>query len=1721
MTGQAAKIAVPRQARAKASVAQAKPSAMARPQDAVPGLDYTADTGNVTQLFPGQVAALARAVQRGTPQALPQVDRLSAHFDESLAEFSAVWSTEIARLLATLGAEAAVLGDRLALRSPDVSFATLLHEAAHLLQVANGGAAPVPVSEAEADIRMDAAGRVQTGAPADALLFRDARAAEDEPTQHEAAQEFRAESTATPQIDPEPVAAAPVAEATAVPPQEGVAPDALEAEAATPMPGISTELPPLSAEAEAAKEALQHSEAALSAAQTPEAYMAAFSAAVPSVKAAKTATLDADLARLADQDNAANIAAAPAFAATLHADEAVVPDIAPVAAPSGEAAPLEDGTPAAVPDPVIAPTAPVTPFTGNAYLDQWRAPADTLAAADVAHVLGQTQTSDTVETSPGPAPTVALEGEADPARADAQALAAADDAAVHRDAAMAAVVAGPGPEQVTLRAMDDPVPLDLTPAPILMEAAVPIEGQDAFLSRNLDAETTAIFDAHHAAPMQASLAEADAQMGAMVTDRDTQRDTASTKAEADMQTAETQANADQARMVGEARQGIQDQRQTTLDSQQTAVADMTADVATQNQATQDEIAARVAEDEAQVQAEYAGAEAEADAKVVEAETQAAAEKAAAEKDAEDKSWWDEAVDWVGDQLSKLADAIGGIFDAIRKGIGAILDAVKSVAFAIIDAAASFVKGAIAVFGEVLKFAVNTLIGSVFPELAAELNALIDEGVALAQSAVDLVADGLKAAVSFVVDAYKAALNAILSFVEGALKGLLAIAKAALTGDWAEVARLILEPILSALGINKDDFYAFVGNALAAIGNIIDDPIGFLGNLLAAVVGGFQRFADNFKDHLIAGIIGWLTGAFAGAITIPAQFDLMGVLDIARQILGLTLDMVRKVAVRIIGEAAVAKIEFFIGYASTLITQGWGAFFDQIKGDLSNLASMVMGQITAFLVERVVKAGIVWLASLINPAGALLKLVLMIWDFIMWLKDNLSRLIDIVRTIVQGMIDISNGVIEPAAKAIEGVLARLIPPAIDLLARLLGLGNVAAYVKDIITGIHKRIEDAIVALIQKVLAKFAGGGGAAAAADPATAASGLMAPVSFGTAEESHTLYAEEHGADVVPMMRSTPMAVETWLIGLKTEAGVKAQLVKSTPGVMDATVTERTAEIAPLVALALTTETKMDADGEGAQDAEKKMPTASADEKAKLDASAKVVAKALTDILKKLGLTDAGDFRDTFNKDIAKTVGVAQAVLNDTINSRINADLVKKVAYSDLTWADVAKSLAGDTTVLTQGWVQPFHAGGILRAQTDFVAAIVAAAKAHPEANKAAPGNPDTAAFLGTDLAIKAFMTDHFLPATSGASRTRAVALLLAPDGGWGTYVTALTPEIATAVTGYFTKTAEEGPDAAFKATVKAASFREGGIFETKAFLTLKLPYFREQDAQGQGVAGTEGGQYDLGWFLNRVPPGSSAGSSRAQKNVTYTADMVRAAEEGMHEWILASQANEAIAASVRQLESEGGTKNAEGVANFVYFMHVVRTDTSDIIFDPAYAKRTNEKRVAYLSPAHLDLLGKAKPGDAGYDEKLKSAYTGLPAMGASMPALQAHAGGLFATQLKADGSGVEETGSWAASPQWHEELRTKVSAVLGQAEALTVDDMSTLGDAFLETFEETTLSATDEAAMLKQGDVGFALYRLGSTKITDFDVLIAEAIARHLRAATQLQGKIQKVVNYTKGIPT
>ncbi|WP_136440757.1 phage tail protein [Pacificoceanicola onchidii] len=1686
--------------------------------------------------------ALARAMDRAAPHDLPKQARLEAHFDRSLAEFSAVWSAEIAALLHWMGAEAAVIGERMALPSEDVSFETLAHETAHLLQVVQGFGgwdSGEAATEAEAEARVDAPGDVAERLSAEVVALRDTsldRVSDADPD----ARDFRAEQqaqkagsgdrSAEPKKPADGQAKEPVQAQDQAGDQTGD-----QAKDGEPAPKIESALPPLPAEAEAAKKALEQSTAALAAAATPEAYMAAFKLAPPSLKAKKSATLDQDMAALAGKEADGFAKDQPEFTAELKGDKDAPPAPEPIKPPSAEEPKLEDGAPLPAPEPEIAPTQALGRFEGNDDLTNWRSPfADKVDGKQLAKTLSGVSTKDeSVETSPGPSPKVPLKGESDPKRAtEAQEKAKGEAKAKEREAAQA-VIQGKGPEQVRMQEATEAAKVEIDASKTALDTQPPVEGAQEFLNKDLDSETQALFDAHHGPAMEASLAETETQMTAMVTERDSRRTAETDKARKDLSEAEAKANDDQKRDVGAARQSIQDERQATLNTQAEATSDMEKEAQTKNKEAQAKISDRVKKDEAHIDAKFKEAETKAESKVQSAEKDAEAEKAKAEKEAANKAWYEKAIDFVAEALKALGKVIGKIFDAVRSVVGAILDGVKKLAHAVIDAAAAAIKGMIEAYAAVLKTLVTHVVGAVFPEAAAKLNKFIDDKVEAAKALVDKAAKGLKAAVDFIVDTYKKALEAILSFVEGALNTVLAVAAAALKGDWGEVARLVIEPILKMLGIDKAVFYQFIGKTVDALGKIVDDPLGFLSNLFGAVVGGFKLFGQNILDHLIKGIIGWLTGALGSDLKIPKTWDLMGVLDLARQILGLTMEMIRKIAVRILGEAAVAKIEFFLGYATELLTKGWGALFEKIKSDLGGLFQMVAGEITTFIVEKVVKAGIVWVASLINPAGALAKLVLMIWDLVMWMKDNLKRFVDIITTVVNGMIDIANGKTEPASKAIEKVLGNLLAPAIDLLARLLGLGNVAGRVKQIIEKVRKTIEDAIVKLIRKVLAKFTGKGGGKGKKDDKTKAKGgaLMAPKKFKGAGETHTLYLETQGKGVVPMMRSAPTPVVTWLRSLRVPANVEPYVARMQPGLKGEALKEAARVRSQTLTKHLTAAEKevadLDREGDQAQAASAK---SKAKETADVSKEAVQTISALEIVLNALGIADGGNLVADFAAEIAKLDPVLQGVVKTKLFPNLQKDkpILAKLQTMTKDWSKARATILASPQVWPDVMGKPLHKSGFLRGNDSFEGPLFIKAKALMQGKEAEFNNKTYQVLFADKDAKSDFITHYLLKVLSGTGyEKRFVTAALSPGAfDFGGFVNdgGFTAKLTEALKALATKSAGGGtqPDIKFKEAVAGSPFKVGGIFETGDYKTKTMKHYSVQTPDGKVGPNAKEKTLKLVEFMDK------AHTARFQDNITHMANRIRAADKGKHEWIPSSMAVKAMNATIGLLGTDPhkfGTA-AQGFADLVYFQHKVRTDTSFIVFSPKWIKDTGKltQLAPYVSKAHVKWT-KDNPG-AVPDKTAWSTLYPQNKFYKDIRVFQGHSGGIyFGSFEKTGGKTIKPEPkfkeSQRASSAWHGNASSK-DGVFGIAldlfsGAVTEKTMQTFAKETVKYFNTSVLNKASEAADVQNTGSGtpFEIYKFstGGETSKPFAGLLTDLIATSDAAEDKLRKDITAVI--------
>jgi hypothetical protein len=1085
-----------------------------------------------------RASALLDAALGEPVQSLPYAAVLERRFGQPLDWIRSRCGGLVTVALDELGAQAATRGADVFLRDRAAPVEVVAHEVTHAIQSRIGGNGPAGVvaehapQEAEASWALRAPVRPAEGlAPGAIALLRQGPSLSEEPT-------ITVEPPSAPVSDAL-LIAAPEPGAAATPPAPSareVAPPAFRPspgggtvtspEAPAPQPPSEAAAPaeePISREA-AVAEAKPTAPSAKSAAEVLHAY----AEAPPTVKAQEAASLSAQLDEVLPTETQDWQAAVPPIDATLTGSEGPPPQPLRIEKPApAPVTSLEPETIAPAPEPEIPEAPELAPFIANDRIGGTLArltepPPERLAGA-IGDTLSQIQTNDpSVPRTPGPPPAIALGGETDPARIAGQQQTGNTQAAEARDAAMRGVIEGPGPEQVQLAPIQESYAIEpvAAAAPV---ALVPPEGPGSYLALGLPPEVQVTFDEQQQAAMAESMAAATSKADEATAARDAARDEAVSTAQQGAAQLNQQAQADQTAAVAEARTVIQTERQSTLKAQNAEVERVRGDAEARRQTDEANIDTRVQTEQQAVDDTYAKGESDIAGKVADGERQANAERDQAERDAESQSWADLAVSFVRDAFNALVAEIGKIFDAVRAAVNAVLDDLKKFALQAIDRVAGFVKDAIAAYGEFLKFAINSLIGTVFPELAAALNAAIDTAVAAAQAAVDGVADRLKAGVSAFVDGLRAGINAALDAYQGAISFAVSLVGAALTGDWGMVARKVLEAVLKLIGVDPAAFYAFVGRAQETFEIIVNDPLGFLSNLVSALVGGVQGFADRFGDHLKKGIIGWLTGTLGGAgITLPEKLDLMGVLDIARQILGLTWERLRAKAVKLIGEKNVARLEFVGGYITTLINEGWSGLWNKIMADLSGLLDMVFDGIKSFLVERVVMAMIKKIPALFGPVGAIVQLVMTIWNLYEFLRDQLSRIAALIKTVVDSIGDIARGILTAAIAKVEEVLGNLLPLAIDLLARILGLGNLGEDVRKVIEKVQTFIDKAIDGLITRVIGLFTGKGKGATpgAPDSTGSTTGPDLTRNFTMSGQSHTLRATMSGGRLVVTIAS-------------------------------------------------------------------------------------------------------------------------------------------------------------------------------------------------------------------------------------------------------------------------------------------------------------------------------------------------------------------------------------------------------------------------------------------------------------------------------------------------------------------------------------------------------------------------------------------------------------------------
>lgn len=301
----------------------------------------------------------------------------------------------------------------------------------------------------------------------------------------------------------------------------------------------------------------------------------------------------------------------------------------------------------------------------------------------------------------------------------------------------------------------------------------------------------------------------------------------------------------------------------------------------------------------------------------------------------------------------------------------------------------------------------------------------------------------------------------------AARGLIGRVVDAITEFLEDPVRAIINGLLNLVGIAPASFWALVDRIQQVISDIADDPLNFANNLMEALKLGFQQFFDNIGRHLLNGLLQWLFSAMGNVgVTIPSDFSLKSVITFFLQIMGITWARIRRLLAKHIGEQNVALIEQAWQIISTLIEQGPQGIFEMIKDQLNPQAilDMILQTAIDFVIETLIKQVALRIIGMLNPAGAIVQAIELIYKLLKWLFENAARIFTLIETIVNGAADLIAGNIGGMATAVEGALARILPIVIDFLAGLLGLGDLP----DKIAGAVKRLQDMVERILDRVI-----------------------------------------------------------------------------------------------------------------------------------------------------------------------------------------------------------------------------------------------------------------------------------------------------------------------------------------------------------------------------------------------------------------------------------------------------------------------------------------------------------------------------------------------------------------------------------------------------------------------------------------------------------------------------
>ncbi|MEM9685292.1 MAG: hypothetical protein AAF934_00035 [Bacteroidota bacterium] len=745
-----------------------------------------------------------------------------------------------------------------------------------------------------------------------------------------------------------------------------------------------------------------------------------------------------------------------------------------------------------------------------------------------------------INTSAGERPVIDTRGSANPNRTTAQRNESQAIAVGQSVQMVAQIQAHPGQQNIQPLRLEETVTPSIPESTGITVDTPPQQEMAHFAAMPLPAAVRQRADERMAPLLEPALARSRQEISNAAAQRDAERERAIAENRTAADRLNAQAQNAQQDVVREARGTIAQQQQESMQQVQQQTDDFNTSVSAEEAAVSRAVQDRIQASESQASSVLRDAEARAETALQEGEVRAEQER----KDAEQGGILGGITDLVSRVAEGLSNVIGAIFEGIRDLVTRIITAAKEHALSLIESGRQWVVDRLGSFGRWAVDMVNNFIKA-FAELQRQLNSFIETAVEEALSVLRDFAEELKADIAALADELSNAINSAMNTFQTAIQAATGVMQALLAGDFAEAARIAFYAICDIAGIDPNPVLDFINRAGETISIIFNDPGAFFNNVANGVGQGINQFMTNIRQHLLNGLVSWLMGTLSEAgITLPERFDLQGIFSLVMEILGLTYANIRAKIVDALGprgETIINAIEETVDFIWDFIERGPVALWDRVRDMLSNLKDTVMSGIQDWVVTNVIQGGITWLLSLLNPASALIRAAMMVYDVVMFFVDRWQQIATFVQSIFDSVGELARGNLSGAADAVENAMGRSVPVIISFLASLLGLGGISQAIRNTIERIRRPVDNAI----DRVIAWIVDQGRQLLQMGRAAVESGVEAILGWWKAKEEFTahdgkkhelFFSEEQDSSVLMVASQDPKTYIDFIRSLEIEA---------------------------------------------------------------------------------------------------------------------------------------------------------------------------------------------------------------------------------------------------------------------------------------------------------------------------------------------------------------------------------------------------------------------------------------------------------------------------------------------------------------------------------------------------------------------------------------------------------